>query len=394
MSQARMNKLGWIYGSMIAGAFTLAGCNDPPSAVQVGNTYIGVQAQASSTPTVCDPFGSPEIGQPVNGVHGKAFYWAPWWDPVTSTACETNDPGTVARVGPNNVAGYIAQGAPIDVDLFLNQLNVPTRPFDMGFQTQDGLILQTPKGNTMYEYFALQMESTIKIGSRDSAGYYQFAILADDGAVMQMDDHGTFRTVVNNDGTHASKFRCANEAVYFDSSTRLPVKINYYQGPRYHIAMMLMWRKVADASAASLVETECSSSGGNTYYFNPNVSPSAPTAKYTAMIGRGWKVLSPDNYLLPAAQVGSNPCTQTCFTDSYQNPSWNTFTLSKQNVDPASIKVSLSGANFTSFTFDPVTNTVNVWGFFPGSGDIKIDFCVTPVGNDTPATVGGGAVGV
>lgn len=387
MRSLHLNKLGWLSNSLILGSAFMAACENPPSSLYVGNTSIDIEKANYATSSrernaVCDPFGSAEVGQRVNGVWGRIFYWDPWWDPVTQTACTTK------RTGPGNVAGYISEGVMIDVELFLNQLNVPTRPFDQGFSTQDAMILKTPRGDTMYEYFALQMESVLKLGNRDTPGYYQFAMIADDGSVMQMDDHGVFRTVVNNDGTHPTKMACANEAVYFDANTRLPVKINYYQGPRYHIAMMLMWRKVADASAASLVESQCGKSG-NSYFFNSNVSPPAPSSNYAGLINRGWKVLSADNYLLPPGHNDTNPCTQTCFADHYEYPIWNTFVLSKQNVDPASIKVSVDGIE-QAFVFDPTLNAVFIPSYTPNSGNVKIDFCVIPVGTDG----GGGAVGV
>ncbi|MCM0605170.1 MAG: hypothetical protein KA715_03700 [Xanthomonadaceae bacterium] len=377
-----MKKLGWYSNALLMGSMMITGCENPPSSIYVGNTAIDVNLPSSSSAhnAVCDPFDSTEVGLPENKIWGRIYSWDPWWNP------ETNSSSSTPRAGPKNVAGYISEGVMLDVELYLNQLNVPTRPFDQGFSTQDALILKTPRGDTLYEYFALQMEANIKIGSSDTAGYYQFALITDDGSVMQMDDNGVFRNIVNNDGNHPTKMACASEAVYFDSNTRLPVKINYYQGPRYHIAMMLMWRKVVDASAASLVESQCGKSG-NSFFFNSNVSPPVPSANYTGLIGRGWKVLSTDNFLLPAEHSDPTPCTQSCFSDNYQAPNWNTFVLSKQNVDTASIKVFVGGSQLSSseFIYDPTLNAVFVPGF--RSGDVKIDFCVIPVG-------GGGGIGV
>jgi len=367
---------------LILGSAMIAGCENPPAGIQVSNTYVGIQnlsrpTSVTSTNAVCDPFGTSQVSDQVSGLWGKVFYWDPWWDPVTQTAC------TTARQGPNYIQGYIDQGTMMDVELFLNQLNVPTRPFNQGFVTQDGTQLLTPKGDTLYEYFALQLETVLKLSYSDSPGYYQFGILADDGAVLYIDEqnNGNFAKIVDDDGTHPTRMGCAPRAIYFDQNTRIPARINYYQGPRYHIASMLMWRKV-DSATASLSEVQCGQEG-NSMYFDSTVTPSKAQPAYLAMLSRGWHVLNPSNYLLPDG-LDKNPCTQSCFTDSFQQPSWNTFVLSKDNPDPQSVKVKVNGV-LVQGIYDSTLNAVYVPSYQPGQGNVEIGFCVLPVVPPAPA---------
>jgi hypothetical protein len=95
---------------------------------------------------------------------------------------------------------------------------------------------------------------------------------------------------------------CATRAV--DLSQPLKLKVDYYQGPRYHIAMMLLARPWN----GSHQDVACGQSG-NAKFFDSTVDPPAPTAFYQGLASRGWQVLQPTSYRLPAV-VQSNPCHQ------------------------------------------------------------------------------------
>jgi hypothetical protein len=260
-----------------------------PTSLQVGNSAIEVEGKPRPN-AVCNPFGSgdPNIGSD-HGLIANLFY--------VPAGARTYD----------NVADYQTHGTKLDATLYFNQLNVPTRPFDQGFMTQDGTVLKTPNGDTLYEYFSVHFESVLKLSNHEQPGRYQFALLADDGAVLQIKDtrQGWFK-LVDDDGTHPSRLACADEGIDLDYNSRLPIKVDYYQGPRYHIALMLLWRKLPDGNQC-FSDAACGLEG-NDQFFDSTHTPSVAQPTWISMLSRGWHVLGAENYLLPLDSA-LNPCT-------------------------------------------------------------------------------------
>jgi hypothetical protein len=245
---------------------------------------------SGTPPPVCNPLGGGTTGgTAANGLVAALSYFPN---------------GQPPQAGVNY---YLANATPVNAKLYFDQLNVPTRNFIYGFGTQDGGTLKTATGSTLVEYFALSFNSILKLAPNDRAGLYQFAVLADDGAILQINDKGQgMRTLVNNDGQHSSTLVCANESIAFDSTTRIPLSLGYYQGPKVRIALMLLWRKVSATS--SLSDPMCGAGGSNdTTFFDGNQIPSTPSQAYLDMLARGWSVVAPENYLLPSTET--NPCT-------------------------------------------------------------------------------------
>lgn len=268
----------------------LFGC-EVPTQVQVSNTSVEAVQVPDSVPAVCNPFGDAQTPGRTSGLWGKLYYLAPEQPHYT------------------HVADYQTYGHATDVDLFFNQLNIPTRPFDRGFVTQDGSILKTPNGDTVYEWFSLHMESVVQLSRLDGPGRYQFAVLSDDGAILKIDQDGRgLQSWINNDGTTPSRLRCATSTVNMDISTRLPISVDYFQGPRYHIALMVLWRQVPDSALDSELSDPSCNKSGNGLWFDSAQNPPVPQAEFINLLGRGWKVLTPENYLLPD-HVSENPCS-------------------------------------------------------------------------------------
>ena len=125
--------------------------------------------------------------------------------------------------------------------IYLSEVNIPTRSFLQGFTNSNGALLQDDKGQTLVEYFALKMESILKLGPNDSAGYYELATVSDDGTVLQIKENNTWNTIVSNDGAHSTRMGCMNRSIYLDQDSRVPIRIFYNQGPREMIANVLIW---------------------------------------------------------------------------------------------------------------------------------------------------------
>jgi hypothetical protein len=108
----------------------------------------------------------------------------------------------------------------------LAQLDITPRSFREGFPGMDGLI----------EWFGLDIRFTVKIAE---PGMWDLALMSDDGAILSIDD----TEVINNDGLHGpvgayARVRLAAGARRF--------RVRYFQGPREHIALVLVWRRAGE----------------------------------------------------------------------------------------------------------------------------------------------------
>lgn len=283
------------------------------------------------TKLICNPFSAPGNGYPDNrsqGLVGELFYLQPGQPRYASTL------------------DYFTHGTRIDATMFLNQVNVPTRPFDRGFVTAEGMPIQTDAGDTLYEWFALKMETQLKLAAGDLPGNYQFALLSDDGSFMNIQDgSGNWVTHINNDGLHSTRLGCATQPIAMTSSTRLATELLYHQGPRYHIAVMLMWRPWP-TNPTEVNDPLCGRQG-NSLYFDSTVNPPAATSSYNALLSRGWKPVSPENYELPQ-RLSANPCD---YLPAEQNLTVSNFTIFAVTRTSMTVSWTSSIPSFTRVEF-------------------------------------------
>ncbi len=97
-------------------------------------------------------------------------------------------------------------------------LDIPKRDYTEGFPT--------PKMQSVIEDFAIRFRGKLAI---DTPGLYRFGLYSDDGAKLYIDG----RLVVDNDGVH-TKGKGGSITL---SKGIYPVEIQYFQGPRYFIAL-------------------------------------------------------------------------------------------------------------------------------------------------------------
>lgn len=275
-------------------ALALGGCF-AVDIVPAGNTTSVVDTTEETNNlgnAVCNPFGSGGNYAGAGYDHGL----------VATLRYLTDDQ---PRYG--NAVDYVTYGRPVNATMFFGNLDIPTRPFDRGFVTNGGVTLLNAEGNTLYEYFSLEFESKLQLTADDVAGDYQLALLADDGALIEVDRGSGWEVVVNDDGVHPTKMACSTAPVRLLQSEGLPLRVRYYQGPRFHIALTMLWRPW-DASdpARPINDVECGRSG-NSRYFDSTKVPPQPTATYNGLLARGWSVVPPDRFSLPS-HIASNPC--------------------------------------------------------------------------------------
>lgn len=239
------------------------------------------------TKTVCDPFGDTPDPRSNQGLKADL-----WW----------LNKGTPAQ---SSVGKVIEKGQKSDRSLFFSQLNVPTRIFDLGFASETGEAVKSDDGSTLIENFALRFKSILKLAPDQKPGIYEFAILSDDGAVMSFrDKDGEYRVNVNNDGNHSTRLGCSSTAIQMDSESEIPMNLEYYQGPRHHISLIVLMREINSESDAG--KDQACGMAGNRTWFDPNNS-SIELKPYKDLLARGWKPLSNRNYSL-ANEAMFNPC--------------------------------------------------------------------------------------
>ncbi len=105
--------------------------------------------------------------------------------------------------------------------IFAESFNIPQRAFESGF----------PNVSQCIEWFALRFSGDIRI-SNSQAGYYTFKLTSDDGSRLIIDNV----TIVSNDGVHGTKAEIGS--VYL-SPGRHDMTIDYFQGPRFFVALIL-----------------------------------------------------------------------------------------------------------------------------------------------------------
>ncbi|MEO0335880.1 MAG: hypothetical protein AAF202_05780 [Pseudomonadota bacterium] len=275
----------------------LTGCEDQgEGTIEDGGGEVTWPYEGRDPSTyVCNPLDPDSAGGSEDGLAGNAgiianlYYLSPDLPNYTS------------------VHDYVEFGEKVEFDIFFNELNVPTRPFDRGFETVDGQTIQTPDGDTLYEWFALEFFGRMKLRDDQPAGDYQFSLLSDDGAVLEidLDGDGTFETVVDNDGVTPTRMGCGVDPVLFERDTEYNYRVRYFQGPRYHIAFIVMMRPLPEDPADDR-DPSCGKKG-NSLFFDSTQSPPEPQAEYLGLLDRGWAPLTPENYLLPEDE-SENPC--------------------------------------------------------------------------------------
>lgn len=291
---AKRLKTRWFFLLSLMLLPLLTGC-EMPVEVEEGATKIDVvplqtvpDGASPATGTVCNPFGGGSAGRN-QGLKGEIFHL----------------PTSLPRY--ENVESYLQNGTKLEATLFFDQVNVPTRPFDRGFSTTEGVVLKTPAGDTLYEWFAIRFESVLKLTGQDRPGRIQLGLLSDDGSVLKGKVDGQWQTLVDNNGQHATRFAIGSSPVEMSAATELPIELQYYQGPRMHIATMILWREWPEGNNAW--RDPYNGASGNDLFFDSNQSPPAAQPYYQALLARGWKVIPAANFFLPS-EAPQNPCPE------------------------------------------------------------------------------------
>ncbi|MBS1984453.1 MAG: hypothetical protein JST16_09790 [Bdellovibrionales bacterium] len=188
----------------------------------------------------------------------------------------------------------------LDSKIYLSQVNVPTRAFTAGFPKFDGTLIKGADGVTsLVEWFRIDLDGFVELPAGKPEGDYEFAMLADDGARLNLGyNHTEYAASI---GQQETKMICGTQTVHMRPGETLPINLSYFQGPRYHIALVLLWRQ---ASATS--EPLCGQYGNNKW-FDSSVTPSVPKPAYNQLVARGWSPVPVESLRIPDDEI-LNPC--------------------------------------------------------------------------------------
>jgi hypothetical protein len=244
-------------------------------------------------------------------------------DPLTSNTAPSYDNGLLGKLilktpqmssNPKSVLDFHTKGQRLEQNLYFADVNVPTQKFSKGFTTRTGEVLEDTAGAKLIENFAIEYTSSLKLAATDAPGHYEIALLSDDGARLFVQENNVWNEIVNNDGVHETRMGCPFRTVYLDRNTEIPIKILYYQGPRFYIANVMMWKRHNSAQTwkEPARHSLCGFQGNGLFFSEQN--PNRDTLVMKLLKADGWDVVAPANYKMPAASP--NPCAEEKLTVS------------------------------------------------------------------------------
>lgn len=117
----------------------------------------------------------------------------------------------------------------------VSNLDIPERAWSSGF----------PGVRDLVEWFAISFRGRLIV---EEGGQCSFKLTSDDGANLYLDG----QKLIDNDGLHPTRSRTGSAHL---TAGEHDFRVDYYQGPRYHITLQLYWR-CGDASAWTIVPPE------------------------------------------------------------------------------------------------------------------------------------------
>lgn len=221
---------------------------------------------------------------------------------------------------PNKIQSFkevLEKGKLLESSIYMSQLNIPTRKFDKGFPRENGSMVMNSMGQVLIENFGIEFSGQLQLQDSDEAGYYEIGLIADDGVSLDLQtgpEAESLKNLIDGDHQTPTKFFCSKLLVRMEKGKSFPIRLRYFQGPRYHVALIMMWRKVESLENGSdeliksalkkpVKETRCGIAG-NKFFFDPD-SDSHPQMEYLDLFDKTkravpWSMIKHKNLKLPA----------------------------------------------------------------------------------------------
>ena len=262
-------------------------------------------------PIICDPLVASgavtSCDELTNGLVGEIFYFLnkePSLDRISPFVYDVQDNPIPFPGGITTVEMFFQTAFRVPAVLFLSRIETPTVKFTTGFFDSNNKLIQDENGQALFEAFAIRVNSYLKLTPSLGEGHYEFALLSDDGSILELDldQSGQLQAVVNNDKTQATTLGCSENLVELKRDQLYPLRLKYFQGPRSHIALTLLMRKVDDPATHtedSLCGHVDSAFFGQDPAQNPNYVPEYVNSKFGQLLSRGWFVPPTEMFVLP-----------------------------------------------------------------------------------------------
>lgn len=125
---------------------------------------------------------------------------------------------------PENIENFPnVQNTQVYSTVVIPKLDVPNHDWEEGFPGVPDLV----------EWFGIEFKGRIRIGEN---GEYNFYLNSDDGSILYIDGE----KVIDNDGLHPQEE--LSNTTYLTAGFH-DIEIDYYQGPRWEIALELYWQR-------------------------------------------------------------------------------------------------------------------------------------------------------
>ena len=202
-------------------------------------------------------------------------------------------------------------GKKAPAEFYFNRVFVPTMNWDSGFTMPDGSVLKDKKGNVVIDAFAMKMKTRVVLADNQEEGYYQFALLSNDGAraSIKHKDIPFLINIVNDDGVHETKFKCSCFGIHMQKGKPVDLVIKYMQAKAPTMTNVLVWRKLPDPKKKKhfikAAKPEVCGLKGDDQFFELNTG--VAKEGFNQILMSGFKPLEAANFLMPK-DGQSNPC--------------------------------------------------------------------------------------
>jgi hypothetical protein len=180
--------------------------------------------------------------------------------------------------GWDNVNRYLAEGYEHPEKVYFSNFNVPQRAFDDGFNFGASDYLKDRNGSKLIEWFAIKARGYITLPENESAGYFHIVTMSDDGIKVNVGGD----QLINDPGVHSPLIKCSYKVVELKKGDLKSFNLEYFQGPRFHIALMTFIKRI-----------------DNPAQFSQPSSCNQATPDYSRLIDDGYKVITPAYFVLP-----------------------------------------------------------------------------------------------
>lgn len=213
--------------SFDGGAVAPSGVNG--QGVTIDDLQDTIDQGDGDAPIVCNPLDPSQNCYSNEGLRGKLYY-------LTMA-----DHGDIFQdnLRNANLADYRQFGFQVPVDIVMSDINITPRPWTDGFKVPGKGQVKNQSGEKLFEWFHIDLSGYIVL----PAGRYQLKTLSDDGIRVWLDD----QVVIENDTVHSPTHDCSR-LINFDGQPK-KIRVEYHQGPRTDIALVLQYRNESDYRA-------------------------------------------------------------------------------------------------------------------------------------------------